>query len=81
VALAFSTIVLQDGPVRENGVNGDQIDEVLRFVVETLRKFNQPPYESDYTTRAIALCDEALDELAARTNERVARGVEGTSQA
>ncbi len=76
----YSSIVLQNGPVKEHGVNGDQIDEILAFVVDTLRGFNQPPYNSRETSLAITHCEEALHWLEARTKTREARGVEGTSQ-
>jgi hypothetical protein len=76
----FSTMVIQNGPVRENGVNGDQIDDILRFVVDRLREFSQPPHDNDDTAVAIELCEGALYRLAKRTAEREARGVEGTSQ-
>lgn len=80
VALRYSTIVLQDGPVGEVGENGDQIDDLLAYVIERLREFNQPPHDNPHTLLAIAHCEEAQQWLAVRTAERTQRGVEGTSQ-
>jgi hypothetical protein len=82
MALKYSTIVLQDGPIREAGVNGDQIDDVLAFVAESLREFNRRGAEPDHrTVLAIMHCEDALAVLAERTADRTARGVEGTSAA
>lgn len=74
----FSTIVLQSGPIKEVGINGDQIDDLLEYVVQTLKELNQPPFNARETSLAITHCEEALHWLAARTAARVQRGVEGT---
>ena len=69
----------QVGPVREDGVNGAQIDEVLAACVEKLRALNQPPYDTRETSLAITHIEEAIHWLEARTRDRIRRGVEGTS--
>jgi hypothetical protein len=41
--IKYSDLVIQDGPVREVGVNGDQIEDILSFVVEFLKSVNVTP--------------------------------------
>lgn len=76
----FSTIVLQNGPIQEVGVNGDQIDDIIRFAKEKLEEFNTGKHASLWNDDAIFFLDKALKALAKRTAERQARGVEGTSR-
>lgn len=75
-----STIVLQDGPIGEVGVNGDQIEDILGFVINKLKELNQPPLDNEETAHAITHCEEAYHWLMARRAERVFREVEGTAQ-
>lgn len=77
----FMTVVMQNGPIKEKGVNGVQIDNVLRFARDRLMEFNQPPYENEHNARAVLAIDKALCSLSERTAEREKRGVEGTSDA
>jgi hypothetical protein len=67
---------LQNGPISEAGVNGCQIDVVLEWCRKQIDNFNKcfPCRESSL---AITKIDEALHWLAARTHNRIARGVEG----
>lgn len=76
----YSTLVVQDGPTGEVGVNGDQIEDILEFVIGKLREFNKPPYRAQETTLAIQDCESALYWLHRRTARRLRRGVEGTSK-
>ncbi len=69
----------QNGPVDEVGKNGVQADEVLGVVLDYLTEVNVEPYESKWTTAAIVAVDNARSHLRRRTEEREARGVEGTS--
>ena len=68
---------LQNGPVKEKGVNGCQIDDVLQFCLQTLMDFNQCT-PSRETSLAIVKIEEAIHWLKARTRDRTKRGVEGT---
>ncbi len=71
---------VQDGPVKEAGVNGCQVDHIIelaKLIVEGLNK-NFPCRENSI---AITKLDEALMWLDKRTKDREKRGVEGTSQA
>ena len=70
----------QRGPVQETGVNGCQIDDLIRFCRETVAGFN-----AKFPCRENSLCvtklDEALLCLCQRQHSREERGVEGTNQA
>lgn len=70
---------LQNGPIREVGVNGCQIDEVIRFAQDRLREFNKLA-PSRQTQEAITHLGQALLSLAIRTADRESRGVEGTKE-
>jgi len=74
------SFTLQNGPVKEHGVNGCQVDTVVaaaKLIIEGLNaKF--PCREN---AMAITKLDEALMWLAERTKDRGVRGVEGRSQA
>lgn len=74
------SFTLQNGPVRENGVNGCQVDtmiEAAKMIIEKLNK-NYPCREN---ALAITKLDEALMWLRERTRNRTKRGVEGTNKA
>ena len=70
----------QNGPVREDGINGIQADDVLGQVLTYLEAVNVEPYVNEHTSTAIAHIDAARRELRLRTAEREAAGTEGTSQ-
>lgn len=74
------SFTIQNGPVREVGVNGCQIDTVIEAGLTMLKGLHEkfPCYENEM---AIAKLSEALYFLAERKRNREARGVEGTSQA
>lgn len=74
------TFQLQNGPVKENGVNGCQVDTLIdaaRIILEKLNdKFSCPENEM-----AIAALNDAIGFLKARKLNREKRGVEGLDQA
>lgn len=74
------TFRLQDGPIREVGVNGCQIDDVVAFALAKVEEFNKlaPCVENHQV--AVKL-KEALYWLEERKRQREKRGVEGTSRA
>lgn len=73
--LAF--IKFQDGPVKDNGVNGLTNEALLAIVTHRLSVLNGefPCRENE---DAIDHVDLALEALEARTKARIARGVGGT---
>lgn len=75
-SLAFT---LQNGPIKEVGVNGCQVDTIIEAAKKMLEGLNAkfPCSEND---GAIHCLNTALDCLALRKKNREARGVEGKSQ-
>lgn len=71
---------IQSGPIKECGVNGCQIDEVIVWVKEKLEGFQQafPCRENAMT---ITKLDEALLWLLKRKLDREKRSVEGFNKA
>lgn len=70
---------LQNGPIKEVGVTGCQVDtliEAAKLIIEGLNK-NHPCIEN---ATAILKLEAALDALNARKKNREARGVEGLSK-
>jgi hypothetical protein len=72
------SFTIQNGPIKENGVNGCQVDtliETARVMLEGLNdKF--PCLENK---KAISCLDVALHNLEQRKKDREKRGVEGTN--
>lgn len=67
---------IQNGPIKEVGVNGCQVDTVIeaaKLILEGLNKNRE-------NAVAITKLDEALMWLEKRTKDRVKRGVEGVNK-
>lgn len=74
------SFTLQRGPVKENGVNGCQVDTLIEAslaIIEGLNK--QIPHPENHIV--MAHLQTALDHLHKRTKDREHRGVEGTDVA
>lgn len=73
------SFTLQDGPIKENGVNGCQVDTIIAAARKILEGLNN---EHPCRENALALTklDEALLWLEARRKDREKRGVEGQDQ-
>lgn len=71
---------LQHGPIKESGVNGCQLTDMIEVAKMMLEKLNKkfPCRENALT---ITKLDEALMWQKKRTEDRERRGVEGASQA
>lgn len=74
------SIHFQEGPVRECGSNGVANEDLINMVVERLECFQRSEYACRENAIAITKLEEALLWLRKRTEERVERGVEGTSK-
>jgi len=70
------TFIGQRGPIKEHGVNGCQIDDMITFAVGTLQTFNKK-FPCRENSIAITKLEEALHWLDARKRDREARNVEG----
>ena len=75
----FAEIKFQTGPVKEAGVNGCFIPDLLLIALTRLQEFQQTPYACRENACAITKIEEAVMWLRKRTLDRQARGVEGTS--
>jgi hypothetical protein len=76
----YSTILFQNGPIKEVGVNGVTGEALLAIVIDRLRSFQAGPYACEDNAVALAHCEKALYALQGRTRKRIARGVEGTHE-
>lgn len=74
------SFTLQNGPIKENGVNGCQVDHLIRVAYQMVKKLDEklPCKENKKCIGALSMAIGALEE---RAHERRKRGVEGTSKA
>lgn len=75
------TILFQNGPINENGVNGITQEVLLAVVADRLRSFQKGPFSCKANACALTHVEEAMHWLQQRTIERMRRGVEGTTVA
>lgn len=73
-------IRFQNGPITESGFNGLSQEALLAVVEDRLKCFQAGPYACRENALALTHLQEAMHWLHHRTRERLARGVEGTSQ-
>lgn len=73
-------INFQNGPVKENGVNGLTNEALLAILIHRT-KYLDNKFGCDENKRAIQHMEEALVNLEVRTARRMVRGVEGTNVA
>jgi hypothetical protein len=75
-----TTILFQNGPINEFGVNGITQEALLAIVIDRLRSFQSGPFSCWENAIALTHCEEALMWLQRRTVARIKRGIEGTNQ-
>jgi len=80
-AAGYIHIKFQCGPIKEHGVNGTSIENVLDLLKIRLEGFQKGPFRCRTNALAITKIEEAIMWLEERTEQRVAQGVEGTNQA
>jgi len=70
------TFKIQDGPIKEFGINGCQVDAIIEVAKDMLESFNKrfPCQENEYAIRSLS---ESLAALEVRKQNREKRGVEG----
>ena len=66
--------------MKEHGVNGTSIENVLELLLRRLEGFQRGPFVCDENGRAIGYLKLAMEALEERTQKREAAGVEGTNQ-
>lgn len=72
-----ATILFQNGPIKDVGVNGITHEALMAIVADRLRSFQKGPFACKENEQALLHVEEALHWLQARTLERLRRGVEG----
>lgn len=79
---SFSSISLniQEGPIKENGENGCQIDVLIHIAKTMISKLNDQ-FSASHNTKAIGHLELALAALQKRKEDRERRGVEGYNKA
>lgn len=70
-------VQFQKGPVKEKGINGIQHEALLAILIDRLTDFQAGPYASEHNQNALDACQAALRAHDRRTEERIARNVEG----
>jgi hypothetical protein len=70
----------QNGPIAEAGVNGITHEALLAILIDRMEGFQAGKFANAHNAAALYHLQTAMDELGARTRERMARGVEGTHQ-
>jgi hypothetical protein len=70
----------QNGPIAEAGVNGISNEALLAVVIDRLECFQRGQYSCRENALALTKLQEAMHWLHHRTRDRIARGVEGTSE-
>lgn len=73
-----ATVLFQNGPINEVGVNGVTHEVLLAIVADRLRSFQSGPFACKANACALTHIEEAQHWLQQRTIERMRRGVEGT---
>ena len=75
-----AVVNFQNGPVKENGVNGCHQEDLLAIVQDRLESFQAGEYACRENAIALTKIQEAMMWLNKRTADRMNRGVEGTSE-
>lgn len=75
----LAQVHFQQGPIKENGVNGVANEDLLLMVLTRLQQFQASPFACRENAIAITKLEEAAMWLRKRTLDREARNVEGTS--
>lgn len=78
--MPLAMLEAQSGPAAHAGVNGFTLENLLAVVIDRLKQFQDTDFRCQENKMAIHHAEAALGELNARTNRRIARGVEGTHQ-
>lgn len=73
-------IHFQEGPVKENGINGVSNEDLIAMVIKRLKCFQDSDYYCAENQNTIGYLEDALIEMGKRTKKRIKRGVEGTSK-
>ena len=73
----FGHVDFQNGPIKENGVNGCHQEDLLAIVMDRLQSFQRGQFACGENAQALVKVQEAMMWLNKRTSDRISRGVEG----
>lgn len=73
------TIHFQEGPIKDCGVNGVAIEDLIAMCVDRLQHFQDSKFNCRENAMAITKLEESLMWLRKRTLDREAKGIEGTN--
>ncbi len=73
----YINIKFQEGPIKENEINGCQIEDIIDVLVDRLKRFQAGKYSCRENALAITKLEEARMWLNERTRDRIERNVEG----
>ena len=76
-AALVAEIEMQEGPIKENGVNGCHNEDLIAIVLTRLEAFQRSEFKCRENEYAITKLEEALMWLRKRTIGRENRGIEG----
>lgn len=76
----YAKIKFQEGPIKEHGINGCHNEDLIAIVIDRLQSFQESSFKCKENAMAITKLEEALMWLNKRTQDRIKRKVEGTSQ-
>lgn len=74
----YGHVYFQNGPIKENGVNGCHQEDLLAIVIDRLQHFQAGKYNCRENAIALTKLEECLMWLQKRTANRMTKGVEGT---
>ena len=72
------SFTIQNGPIKENGLNGCQVDSIIKVAKKIIEGLNKN-FSCEENAIVITKLDEAIHWLDMRTKDRVSRDVEGKS--
>lgn len=75
----YARVDFQNGPIKENGINGCHNEDLIAIVIDRLQHFQAGDYSCQENAIALMKMEEAFLWLRKRTDDRNRRGVEGTS--
>jgi hypothetical protein len=73
-----TTLLFQNGPINEVGVNGITHEALISILIDRMRGFQSGPFANADNAEALLALEHAMIALLRRTKARMARGVEGT---
>jgi len=76
----YGYVHFQNGPIKENGVNGCHQEDLLIIVADRLEGFQSGEFSCVANGHALQHVYDAIECLRLQTKDRVNRGVEGTNQ-